>query len=72
MSNVQSRNKRHSSRGKYNEPQIVEEGMQHILRCNLCEAKECSKYPVQGQGGKIPQGKIKMDRPHKNTHNATF
>ena len=71
MSNVQSRNKRHSSRGKYNEPQIVK-GMHHILRCNLCEAKECSKYPVQGQGGKIPRGIIKMDRPHKNTHNATF
>ena len=38
----------------------------------ICEAKECSKYPVQGQGGMIPRGMIKMDRPHKNTHNATF
>ena len=61
MSDVQGKNKWHSSRGKYNEPQIVEEGMQHILRCNLCEAKECSKYPVQGQGGKTLGGIIKVD-----------
>ena len=27
----------------------------------ICEAKECSKYPVQGQGGKTLGGIIKVD-----------
>ena len=53
MSDVQGKNKRHSSRGKYNEPQIVEEGMQYILRCNLCQQKSAPNIQYKDKEVKL-------------------
>ena len=47
MSNVQGKNERHSSRGKYNEPQIVEEGMHCSTYYDVICVKQKSAPNIQ-------------------------